>query len=298
VGESHTLEIEVAADSGSARVDPDELEHALLNLTANARDAMPEGGTITMSVTNRTLDRPLASAILSVPAGRYVVVEVADRGTGIDPGTRDRLFQPFFTTKPMERGTGLGLAGVFAFMRRSQGGIGVESVPGKGSRFLLWFPRVDSTAEAESAGASTIPLQGVGKLLLVEDDDVVRNATRRILASGGYTVFEAAGPERARQLFAEHEGEIDLLVTDVMMPGESGAALAAALRQRHPGLPVLYISGFPGENLARLGLLEGEVELLRKPFTIRELIDRVREVLGKKPVEGRETRDKRLETRD
>ncbi len=283
IGESHILELRINADSGFARVDPDELEHALLNLAANARDAMTSGGTITMSVSSETLDWPLESAFLTVPAGRYVVVDVADRGTGIDPATRDRLFQPFFTTKSMERGTGLGLAGVFAFMRRSQGGISLDSAVGRGSRFRLWFPRVAASAETEHSADHAASRRGVGTLLLVEDDEVVRHAARRILVTGGYSVFEAPAPEAARRIFAEHEHEIDLLVTDVMMPGESGGALADALRKRRPGLPVLYISGFPGEDLARLGLLEGEVELLRKPFTIRELIDRVREVLNRRP---------------
>ncbi|MEO8030485.1 MAG: ATP-binding protein [Gemmatimonadota bacterium] len=290
IGDSHTLLVEIEANAGAARLDPDDLEHALLNLTANARDAMPNGGAIRLSVRSAAISLPLDSPFLSVPPGRYVVVAVADSGTGIAPETRDRLFQPFFTTKLQERGTGLGLAGVLAFMRRSHGGIALETAAGQGARFGLWFPRLEPVVDSVMPAEALAPAQGRGTMLLVEDDDVVRNATRRILVSGGYTVYEASGPALARELFAVHEGTIDLLVTDVMMPGESGAALAAAFRLRKPGLPVLYISGFPGENLARLGLLEGEVELLRKPFTIRELIDRVREVLARKAVEDREAR--------
>ncbi len=279
VGDAYTLALRIDPASGAARVDPDELEHALLNLAANARDAMSGRGGITITVEDRTLERPLESRFLPVPAGRYVVVEVADTGSGIDRAAEEHLFQPFFTTKPSERGTGLGLTGVFAFMRRSGGGISVASVAGQGARFTLWFPRLEPVGEAEAVPEAATLTGGSGTLLLVEDDDVVRHATRRILVTGGYTVLEASNAEQARALFETHHASIDLVVTDVMMPGESGAALAAALRLRHPGLRVLYISGYPGEDLARLGLLVGEVELLRKPFTIRELIERVREVL-------------------
>jgi len=279
VGDAHTLALRINPASGAARVDPDDLEHALLNLAANSRDAMTEGGLITFTVEDRVLERPLESRFLPAPAGAYVVVEVADTGTGIELADQGHLFQPFFTTKPSERGTGLGLAGVAAFMRRSSGGIRVESVPGVGSRFQLWFPRLDPVGEQGTEPESVALARGSGTLLLVEDDDVVRHTTRRILVTGGYTVLEASNAEEARAVFDANDARIDLLVTDVMMPRESGAALAAALRQRRPGLPVLYISGYPGEDLARLGLLVGEVELLRKPFTIRELIDRVHTVL-------------------
>jgi PAS domain S-box-containing protein len=280
LGEGYGLTLVVDPASGAARVNPEELEHALLNLVANARDAMSGGGTIGLAVADRVLDRPLDSDILPAPPGAYVVVDVSDTGHGMDRATRERLFQPFFTTKAAGQGTGLGLAGVFAFMRRSHGGITVDSAPGAGATFRLWFPRVALDAESGPRPGGDGAIHGTGTILLVEDDDVVRHATRRILAVGGYTVIEASGPAEARRLFAQHSETIDLLVTDVMMPGESGAALASALRDEQPGLPVLYISGYPGEDLARLGLRVGKVELLRKPFTVRELTERVREVLS------------------
>ena len=281
VGESYMLELRLDAASGAARVDPDELEHALLNLAANARDAMRHGGTITLTVEDRVLIRPLDSRVLPVPAGRYVVVAVADHGVGLEPGMEERMFQPFFTTKQSEQGTGLGLTGVLAFMRRSHGGISVESAPGKGACFQLWFPRLELNEGALSNMEAVVLQKESGTILLVEDDEVVRHATHRILTAGGYTVLDAPNAEQARIVFAEHGATIDMVVTDVMMPGDSGAALAAGLRQARPGLPVLYISGYPGEDLARLGLQVGEVELVRKPFTVRELIERVREVMGR-----------------
>ncbi|MEO8637173.1 MAG: response regulator [Gemmatimonadales bacterium] len=281
VGDSYTLELKVDHASGAALVDPDELEHALLNLAANARDAMRLGGTITLTVEDRVLAQPLETSVLAVPAGRYVVVAVADHGVGLDLPTKERLFQPFFTTKQAQQGTGLGLTGVLAFMRRSHGGISVESTLGQGACFLLWFPRREPQEDPSSRVEAGSLTQGSGTILLVEDDTVVRHATHRILVAGGYTVLDAPNAEQARLVFAAHADTIDLVVTDVMMPGESGAALAAGLRQARPGLPVLYISGYPGEDLARLGLQVGEVELVRKPFAVRELIERVREVMGK-----------------
>ena len=236
---------------------------------------------MTVAVSERSLDAPLETPFLPVPAGRYVVIDVSDNGVGIDDETRERLFQPFFTTKATGHGTGLGLTGVFAFMRAANGGLTVQSTPGAGARFTLWFPAIAPGELTEPPLETNRVSRGSGTVLLVEDDDAVRLATRRILALGGYTVHEAGGPEEARRLFAEHRDALDLLVTDVMMPGENGADLANALREQKPGLRVLYVSGYPGEDLARLGRLSGEVELLRKPFTVRELTERVRDVLAR-----------------
>ncbi len=282
LGEGYQLELTMEPESGAARVNSDELEHALLNLVANARDAMPDTGAIRIRVAGRVVSAPLESAVMPVPHGRCVVVEVRDTGHGIDPAVRGRLFQPFYTTKLAGAGTGLGLTGVADFMRRAGGGITVESATGSGACFGLWFPAVELDQAPEGRGGSTAPVAGTGTILLVEDDEVVRHATRRILAAGGYQVVEASNAEDARAIFRARGSEFDLLVTDVMMPGESGASLAQALRQERPDLPVLFISGYPGEDLARLGLRIGEVELLRKPFTVRELTGRVGEVLGRR----------------
>jgi CheY-like chemotaxis protein len=286
LGEGVGVTPDVVPSAGAARLDADELEHALLNLVANARDAMPNGGTVVVRCYERTLDRPLDSSYLPVPAGRYVVVEIADAGTGMGRQTMERIFTPFFTTKETGKGTGLGLAGVLAFVRRSGGGLTVASAPGKGSTFSLWFPRVASHAGDTDDVAPPTPA-GEGTILLLEDDEAVRSAARRILASAGYSVIEAASAAEARQRFAECQGHIDLLVADVIMPGESGASLAAALRRQRPGLHVLFVSGYPGADLERLGLREGEVELLRKPYTMQELRERVQEALEREGVLAR-----------
>jgi CheY-like chemotaxis protein len=278
LGEGITVDSFIPPVGSAAHLDPDELEHALLNLVANARDALPNGGTVTLACHDRTLDRALESRYLTVPAGRYVVVEVSDAGTGMAPVTMDRLFQPFFTTKEQGKGTGLGLAGVLAFVKRSGGGITVTSAPGAGSTFALWFPRMAVQASAQENATASVAI-GEGTILLLEDDLAVRSAARRILVASGYDVIEAASADEARQRFEECQGGVDLLVADVIMPGESGALLAASLRRRRPGLHVLFVSGYPGADLERLGLREGEVELLRKPYTMQELRERVQNAL-------------------
>ena len=282
VGDGVQLLFTAEAGAGAARVDPDELEHALLNLVANARDAMNGRGILRIDVASRLLDTALRSSVLSASAGRYMVIRVADTGHGMDSATQARLFQPFFTTKPHGQGTGLGLSGVREFMRRSHGGITLESAPGEGSCFTLWFPAVAEEEAPESRQASHVPVPGHEVILLAEDDDVVRRTTARILVAGGYTVHAARDAVEARRLFAEHGPGIDMLVTDVMMPGQSGVALAEVLRAERPGLPVLLVSGYPGEDLSRLGVEVGEVDLLRKPYTARELTARVRAVLAGK----------------
>jgi CheY-like chemotaxis protein len=280
LGDSYTIRSLITSTNGAALVEPDELEHALLNLVANARDAMPAGGVVTIAVNERIIEQPLATQWLSVPAGKYIVIEISDTGVGIDEEVQKRLFQPFFTTKGAGQGTGLGLTGVFAFVRAAGGGLTVESSPAHGARFALWFPAVLPSEATEPPLEPQRVSRGSGTILLVEDDDSVRLAIRRILTIGGYLVHEAATADEARKLFAAHRDSLDLLVTDVMMPGENGAQLAGALREQKPGLRVLYVSGYPGEDLARLGRLSGEVELLRKPFTVRELTERVRGVLA------------------
>ncbi len=269
------LESEVAANLDSV-----ELEHALLNLVANARDALRGQGRIILTVREAQLTRPLESRFLSSPPGRYVVVEVADDGPGLDAETQARLFQPFFTTKGPGKGTGLGLVGVLAFVRRSGGGVSVDSAPGQGARFSLWLPLVADEAPASTRELTIPPIPGRGTILLVEDDDIVRRSARRILTAGGYTVIEAGSAAEARRVLAALQAPIDVVLTDVMMPGETGATLVEGLRKKDPGLPVLYMSGYAGEDLLQLGLTPGTVELLRKPFHSRELLARVSDVIA------------------
>jgi two-component system cell cycle sensor histidine kinase/response regulator CckA len=272
LGEAQTLAVKIEDDPGIITVDPESFEHSLLNLVANARDAVEEKGGVTLSVARRVLSAPLDSQYLSAPPGDYVWVEVADTGMGMTPQTLERIFQPFFTTKVPGRGTGLGLAGIYSFMREFDGGITVHSEPGVGTRIGLWFPRTDSSLLAVAAvPPATNPPRGGGRILLVEDEAVVRVTAGRILQLKGFTVFEAENPAQARQLFQQEQGRFDLVISDVIMPGESGPALVLWMRELQPGLRVLLISGYPGEELTRLGLQPGGIELLRKPFTIEEL---------------------------
>jgi len=279
VGEGCHLALRLESEA-AAELDSVELEHAVLNLVANARDALRGQGNILLTVREARLERPLESRFLSAPAGQYLVVEVADDGPGLDAEAQNRLFQPFYTTKGPGKGTGLGLVGVLAFVRRSAGGVTVDSTPGRGARFALWLPMVAAEAPVSAREQADPPLAGQGTILLVEDDEVVRRSARRILTSGGYTVLEAGSAAEARTVLATMAGPPDLLLTDVMMPGETGASLVERLRQDHPSLPVLYVSGYPGEDLLQLGLVAGAVELLRKPFSSRELLARVREVMA------------------
>ena len=286
--DAQTISLKLEPDTGVITVDPESFEHSLLNLVANARDAIDTRGAVTITVGNRTLSGQLNSVYLSAPAGDYVLVEVADTGTGMTPATLGRIFQPFFTTKSPGRGTGLGLAGVYSFMRECGGGITVDSAPGTGTRVGLWFPRADSTAVPFPTAAAAVRPQAVsGRILLVEDDAVVRATAARILQMRGYTLFVAEGPEQARQLFTEQQAQFDLVISDVIMPGESGAALTVWMRKIRPDLRVLLISGYPGEELTRLGLQPGGVELLRKPFTIQELTDNITRVMAENPATGK-----------
>jgi PAS domain S-box-containing protein len=280
LGDSHPLQLRIEAGAGLIVVDPVVLEHSLLNLTTNARDALTGTGEVVVTVARRTLAQPLDSVFLSAPAGDYVLVEVADSGSGMTEETQRRLFQPFFTTRGPGKGTGLGLAGVYGFMRESGGGITVVSAPGAGTRIGLWFPRRSAAGEGTFAPLA-VPPAAAGRFLLVEDDAIVRQTAGRILTLAGHTLFEVGDPAEAREIFTREHGAFDLVISDVLMPGESGPALALWMRQQQPGLPVLLISGYPGEELARQGLNLAGVELLRKPFSIQELTAAIARARGR-----------------
>jgi CheY-like chemotaxis protein len=255
------------------------VEQALLNLAANARDAMPEGGTLALSVRDTERAEPLVSPVLSAPAGSYVLLEVEDTGTGMDEATRARIFEPFFSTKARGEGTGLGLAGVYGMVKRAGGGITVESLPGKGTRIWMLLPRV--SAESASLGEAHGPRDttpGWETILLVEDDTAVRSATNRILLAAGYTVLTARDAAEAKRVMSSHTGKVHLLLSDIIMPGESGPSLAAEFVRDLPGLRVLFMSGYTGDELR--GHDVDRHALLRKPFTVEQLTAKVHEVLA------------------
>jgi CheY-like chemotaxis protein len=274
------IEVVTQYPSGPAVVhaDPGQIEQVIMNLAVNARDAMPDGGTLTLEVERVELDEAYVTRKVVVQPGSYVVIAVHDTGTGIAEALQDRVFEPFFTTKEVGKGTGLGLATVYGIVKQSGGYIWLYSEPGHGSTFRVYLPAVIRETRHGAATAEPAP-GGNERILLVEDDDLVRGLARRALEHRGYTIMQAAGPEAALELAAAHEGRIDLLLTDVIMPGMSGRALAERLVPLRPDMKVLYSSGYTDEAIVRHGVLEEGIAFLQKPYTPDSLARKVREVL-------------------
>ncbi len=281
ISENIVLELSIGPTHDLVRADPTQVEQVILNLAVNARDAMPRGGRLRLSTGSVTFDEPHATAGATLPPGNYAMLAVSDTGTGIAPEIRDRLFEPFFTTKPRGQGTGLGLATVYGIVQQSGGGIEVASVPGNGTTFVLYFPIAAGEQQAEPllAPRRATWSRGEGTVLLAEDDDAVRAIARETLERAGYRVLAAADGSAALALASQHEGAIDLLLTDVIMPGMNGRELAATLTRRRPEIRVLFASGYTDNVLAGQDALAPGVTLLDKPFTPAELEAKVREVL-------------------
>jgi two-component system, cell cycle sensor histidine kinase and response regulator CckA len=267
IGEDVQLVAALDPALGQARADPSQLEQVILNLAVNARDAMPQGGRLTLETANAELED-----------GRYVSLSVSDTGVGMDAEVRKHLFEPFFTTKGPGKGTGLGLATVYGIVAQSGGSILVESEPGRGTTFKVFLPRVDEPLASHAGPEALPPAGGTETVLVAEDEDGVRSLICEILGELGYDVREAARPEAAIKAFSAG-GEVHLLLTDVVMPGMNGPQLAARLAALRPGLRVLYMSGYTGDSVALQGVLEQGTHLLQKPFTPDALARKVREVL-------------------
>jgi PAS domain S-box-containing protein len=281
LGEQVELVASARPGGGSVLVDPGQLEQVIVNLAVNARDAMPAGGRLTIETAPVELDAEYAATHAEVPPGPYVVLAVSDTGLGMDPETAAHIFEPFFTTKPPGEGTGLGLATVYGIVKQSGGSIYVYSEPGAGTSFKIYLPAVEKPAEPP---AGTVPAghptpTGSETILLVEDEPAVRAFASRVLAAQGYTVLEAPEAEAALALAATHPGPIELLVTDVVMPGLSGRELAERLVVDRPALRVLYMSGYAENHLGRSGTLAADIAYLPKPFTADALARAVREAL-------------------
>jgi PAS domain S-box-containing protein len=280
ISENIELKTNLARDLHATRADPNQLEQVIMNLAINARDAMPEGGTVTIETANATLDQAYAAQHVSVGPGEYVMLAVTDTGSGMDEQTKARIFEPFFTTKPPGRGTGLGLSTVYGIVKQSGGNIWLYSEPGKGTTFKIYLPVVDAVPESSGKIADVAPgRRGGGTVLVVEDDEQLRRLTHRALAGQGYTVLEADRGNTAVDVARRHKGQIDLLLTDVVMPDTNGRKLAEAIRAARPGLRVLYMSGYPDGAIASHGMLEPGVSYLAKPFTTEAVVRKVREVL-------------------
>jgi len=278
IGEDIDLVTVLDPTLGRVKADPSQVEQVILNLVVNARDAMPQGGRLTIETQKVELDEAYARWHPGVRPGRYVMLAVSDTGVGMDAETQARLFEPFFTTKGPGKGTGLGLATVYGIVKQSGGNIFVYSEAGRGATFKVYLPRVDEPAEAIEPG----PLPGVTPrgsetVLLVEDEEGLRDLAREVLEGQGYTVLEARHPGEALLMSERHEGPIHLMLTDVVMPGMSGRALADRLVPTRPPMKVLYMSGYTDDAIVHHGVLEQGVAFVEKPFTparkVREVLD-------------------------
>ena len=268
---------------GPVRADHGHLTQVLINLVVNARDAMTQGGLVTVAATEVEFGHGPRNGGPRLSPGRYVVISVADTGTGMPPEVVERAFEPFFTTKAEGRGTGLGLSTVHGVVSQMGGDVTVSSTVGEGSTFYVHLPSARRAADEETStprGLSSAPLPANLVVLVAEDNQGVRKTICRILARSGANVVEAASAEEALALWAEQKGAVDLLLTDVVMPGMSGHQLAGRLRDERPGLRTLYISGHADEVITQRGMLQPGINLLRKPFTPRDLVQAVADALG------------------
>jgi PAS domain S-box-containing protein len=286
IGEDIDLVMVPGPVLGAVRADPGQIDQVIMNLAVNARDAMPQGGKLTIETANVTLDENFARTHAPLMPGDYVMLVISDTGVGMDNETQSRIFEPFFTTKGA-KGTGLGLSTVYGIVKQSGGFIFVDSKPQRGTAFRAYFPRVDGGEDAAAAQDSVgFPRADGGQetILLVEDETNLRRLARQYLENQGYTILEAEDGAAALQIVDGHKGTIDLLLTDVIMPGMNGRELAAHITQLVPAIRVLYMSGYTENAVGHDGMLDAGINLLQKPFSLPALKDRVREVLDSEPI--------------
>ncbi len=282
IDESIQLDARLDPEIGHVRTDPGQIEQILMNLTVNARDAMPTGGVLSIDTANADLDEAYTRLHAGLAPGSYVMISVSDAGIGMSPETLSRVFEPFFTTKEQGKGTGLGLSTVYGIVKQSGGCIWAYSELGQGTTFKVFLPRVNEPLDLEDSRVEAPSFyRGTECVLLVEDDEAVRALARAVLEQQGYTVVEAPDPQEAIELARSYESAIDLLLTDVIMPRMSGRDLAARVTEILPEVRVLYMSGYARHLMTNQGVLEAGVDFLEKPFTPQGLACKVREVLEK-----------------
>ncbi len=283
IGEDVQLELRLDADAGRVSADPGQLEQVVMNLTVNARDAMPQGGRLTLETAPATLDQAFVAAHPGSVAGAHVRLSIHDTGCGMGPDVMSHLFEPFFTTKEPGRGTGLGLSTVYGIVKQHRGYIDVTSEPGRGSSFEVYLPRIEARpTPGRSAPRERLRPGDRETVLFVEDEVALRDLMHRVLAKGGYTVLAAGDGVEALAMAEAHPGPIDLVVTDVIMPHMSGPDLAVRLRARDPGIRLLYVSGYTADQLHSQTDLGADATLLPKPFTSDGLLRKVREILDRR----------------
>jgi PAS domain S-box-containing protein len=279
IGEDVRLELALSPELSRVRADPSQIEQIILNLTVNARDALPRGGRLSIETSNVCLAEPLVQGAQAVPAGSYVCLKVSDSGCGMSPEVQARAFEPFFTTKGPGRGSGLGLSTVYGIVQQSSGYMTLVSEVDRGTTFHVYLPVVEDTVDTRSAPPMALPgVTGRERILLVEDNELVLKVARRSLQQAGFKVFDATNGADALALCRAEQGAIDLLVTDVIMPGMNGRELAQEMTAEYPEIKVLYVSGYAGDALTRVGGVEN-VDMLEKPFTPEAIVRRVRAVL-------------------
>lgn len=279
IGEDIELQIEPGEDLGTVEVDPGSIEQVIMNLVINARDAMPTGGTLIIETRNVELDDAYVAHHPAVQPGAYVMLTVGDTGVGMDESTRARIFEPFFTTKEQGQGTGLGLATAFGIVKQSGGIIWVSSEPGMGATFTIYLPRLDEVAPVDPPATRPTESAVAATILVVEDEEALLRLATRILRSAGYTVLVAANGEEARRMLEGDHPRVDLMLTDVVLPGISGPQLARWLARTHPETRVVFTSGYTDDALLRYGVFSDRCHFIEKPYTAEELMCKLHEVL-------------------
>jgi two-component system cell cycle sensor histidine kinase/response regulator CckA len=280
IGENVEFTTSLAQDAAHTRADAGQLEQVLMNLVVNAKDAMPGGGKLTIETQNIDVNESHRRGQAFIRPGHYVRLSVGDTGMGMDKETQSRIFEPFFTTKEKGKGTGLGLSTVYGIVKQSGGYVLVQSEEERGTTFHIYLPRVAGVAEKHAPPVTQAPLGGTETVLLVEDEESVRHLVRDTLAAKGYRVVEAENGEAGMAAAAKHEGKIDLVITDVVMPGMGGRELVKQLADVRPETKVLYLSGYTEDSIISEGTIECGAAFLQKPFTLQNLSRKVREVLG------------------
>ena len=286
LGEDKLLDLRLSPDAGQVRADRGQLEQVLINLVLNARDAVTAHGRVTVETANQVWDSAYASRHdgVEIPLGRYVLLAVSDTGCGMEPEVQARIFEPFFTTKPIGQGTGLGLSTVYGIVKQSGGFVWVYSEPGEGSVFKVYLPEAKAGRVAEVPPEPAMPPRGGSEtILVIEDEEIVRSLAARGLRDHGYTVIEARNGVEAFEYIQEHPGTVDLLLSDVVMPEMGGRELAQKLMSLDPELPILFMSGYTGEDVVQRGLLDPGAPFQQKPFTPAALASKLRTMLDQHP---------------
>jgi two-component system cell cycle sensor histidine kinase/response regulator CckA len=281
IGENIELVSLLAKNLGRIKADPSQIEQVILNLAINVKDAMPNGGKLTIETANVILDESYTRSRIGVTPGRYVMLAVSDTGSGMTPEVQKQIFEPFFTTKGKGKGTGLGLSTVYGIIQQSGGNIWVYSEPGVGTTFKIYLPTIEEGAESlRPTSIPTKATQGFETILLVEDEEMVRKLASKVLQKNGYTVLEASNGEEALRIVQGQNGNpIHLMVTDVVMPGMSGRQLADRLLPLRPEMKVLYMSGYTDDAIVHHGVLDPGIAYIQKPFAPDTFASKVRQIL-------------------